>query len=192
MKSARHGLIAILFSILVLPLTAVAAPLNELIAGASITTGGMMFSRFSGDLSGVGAGNAGPENLSQVEVSGFGNGLVFSANFFAARSSDLGAEAFMSLDVGFDVTVLAPPRRIHDIFWGTSATFQGLGLSCVAASVFAPVDVTTVTCDHVDGDFPLVVVPPTASQPFSSATPSTSRHGSNSVRRRLSAATASQ
>jgi hypothetical protein len=164
MKSVRHGLITILLSILFLPLSALAAPLSELIAsGASITVGDKLFSNFSGSLS-FGIGNQFPDNLSQVEVFGLpGNnehGLAFRAAFFAEAF-----EGALALDVAFDVTVLDPPHRIHDITLVlASAAFLGEG--CVSAGVGRLISINACEFEGDPFDGPL-----TASRPFSSNTP---------------------
>ena len=169
MKSVRHGLVAILFSILVLPLSALAAPLSELIAsGASITAGDKRFSNFSGSL--VGMGNFFPNNLSQVEVFGLtannGHGLQFSQEFLAQSQSGFN-EGGLQLNVAFDVTVTDPPHRIRSVTLVLAGpTFGGPQISCIAASVAA---LTVGGCGSEDDPFDGTL---TAFQPFSSNTPS--------------------
>jgi hypothetical protein len=93
MKSARHGLIAVLFSILVLPLSALAAPLSDLsdqfgvpIPGASISQGDKLFTNFSAFINAIRAFPVSGE-LAAIDVSGITvgarHGLSFRGSFIA-------------------------------------------------------------------------------------------------------------
>jgi hypothetical protein len=102
-------LVPILLSILVLPLSALAVPLSDLInSGASITEGDKVFFNFSGTLSG--SGFASPLDLSGVDVSATtvnGAQTLFIGGPFSVVSR-LQQDAVLDLLVGFDVTVTGP------------------------------------------------------------------------------------
>ncbi len=71
MKFARYGLIAILLSILFLPLHASAVPLNDLLdSGASITEGDKLFSNFTGFYVATAGGNPSSIDVSTSTVGG--------------------------------------------------------------------------------------------------------------------------
>ena len=127
MKCARYCLIAILLSIVVLPLSALAANLQDLIdlrdQGASITAGDKLFTNFSGFLM---SRVAAPTALGQIRVTGFSvgdtHGLSFSAQFDPARipppGFTAGPSGSLNLDVGFDGTVTAGHNTITGIAVG--------------------------------------------------------------------------
>jgi hypothetical protein len=114
MKCARYGLIAILLSIVVLPLSAMAAPLDDL--NAPIRQDGLLFSNFSASLFPTIA-SATPQHLSEIDVSGITvngeSGLRISAGFFAGSSQGEGSG--VTLLLGFDVMALNPHQPIHSV-----------------------------------------------------------------------------
>jgi len=117
MRRVLNSLVVILWSVFVLPLTALAVPLDSLIdSGASITQGDKVFDNFTGSLS---AFRASPESLSEVDVSGItvggAHGLRVSGGFFAAGSVEQQEGSGVILSVEFDVTAIDPHRRIHGI-----------------------------------------------------------------------------
>ena len=109
MRYPRYGLVPILLSILVLPLSALAVPLSDLInSGASITEGDKVFFNFFGTLSG--SGFASPLDLSGVDVSAItvnGAQTLFISGPFSVESRPQ-QDAVLDLLVAFDVTVTGP------------------------------------------------------------------------------------
>jgi hypothetical protein len=114
MRYVGYGLIAILFSILVLPLSALAVPLSNLIDnGESITEGDKLFSNFTGslDLFDATFGGAFPRSLSGIDVSGITVGGEQRLQFGPGFGVVFGA--VLSLHVEFDVTVTDPSLSIR-------------------------------------------------------------------------------
>ena len=119
MKCSRYGLIAILLSIVVLPLSAMAVPLDDL--NAPIMQDGLLFSNFSAELFGSNPDPfnpiATPQNLSEIDVSGItvngASGLRIASGFSAPGFAGLGSEA--QLFLAFDVMALNPHRPIHSV-----------------------------------------------------------------------------
>jgi hypothetical protein len=121
MKSARHGLIAILFSILVLPVSAPAVPLGELsdidgvpFPGASISQGDKLFTNFSAFMQAVGSTF---DSFLGIEVSGITVGQKHGLRFdgpFEATSIEIEVGQ-LDLRVAFDVTATVPNLRVHEV-----------------------------------------------------------------------------
>lgn len=178
MRCARYGLIAILLSILFLPLNALAVPLSDLIdLGASITAGDKLFTNFSGGLSGGGS----PVLLVDVDVSGFSVGDTHGLSVIAPLTEPGALPGFSggpgsvkTLNVGFDVTVTEGHNRITSIAVGIPfVTLIDAAVSAAAggASVSAfgnhdgplPADVFTfsspVTGLHVEAGLFLMAQP---------------------------------
>jgi hypothetical protein len=112
MRPARYGLIAILLSIVVLPLSARAVPLDDLLA-TTITQGdALFFSNFSASL--FVFNNGRPSDLSEIDVSGItvngASGLRILGPFDAPT---FGTGA--ALVLGFDVMALNPHQPIHAV-----------------------------------------------------------------------------
>src|SRR4029453_6416466 len=104
MTCARYGLIAILLSIVVLPLSAMAVPLDDLLA-TTITQGDALhFSNFSASLFTFSAFSI-PEDLSEIDVPGITvngeSGLRIGPAFFAPPNAS--SESGVRLLLGFDV-----------------------------------------------------------------------------------------
>jgi hypothetical protein len=115
MRPARYGLIAILLSIVVLPLSARAVPLDDLLA-TTITQGdALFFSNFSASL--FVFNNGRPSDLSEIDVSGITvngeHGLRVGPGFTGPSfGGDFGG---VHLLLGFDVTVTDTRHPIHGI-----------------------------------------------------------------------------
>ena len=140
MKCARYGLIAILLSIVVLPLSAMAVPLDGPIP--PIRQDGLLFSNFSAELFTYSM-NSSPQALSEIDVSGITvngeSGLRIGAVFFAPTNAGNSSGALLLLE--FDVMVMNPHGAIHgvtlasDVFANGTAT--RVSASAGPASVFA-------------------------------------------------------
>lgn len=116
MRCARYGLIAILLSIVVLPLSAWATNLQDLIDfGESITAGDKLFTNFSGF---VIQGGGHPSKLGDLIVSGETHGLSFSTEFEPGTIMGFSVASFFNLEVGFDVTVTQGHHAITGIAVG--------------------------------------------------------------------------
>jgi hypothetical protein len=119
MKCARYGLIAILLSIVVLPLSARAVPLDGPIP--PIRQDGLLFSNFSAELFTFNPDPlnpiATPQNLSDIDVSGITvngeSGLRIAAGFSAPGFAGLGSGAQLLL--AFDVMALNPHQPIRSV-----------------------------------------------------------------------------
>jgi hypothetical protein len=161
MKYARYGLIAVLLSILVLPLSAWAANLQDLITfGENITAGEKVFTNFSGSLLSSGAH---PSLLGEVliEFVPGRNSLSVFPTHEPGTPSGFSGIGFLDLEVGFDVTVTAGHNAIAGIgvgipfvsipgvgFVSAAASARGAAASVFASGPFAeplPTDVATLS-----------------------------------------------
>jgi hypothetical protein len=175
MKSARHGLIAILFSILVLPLSALAAPLSDLsdqfgvpIPGASISQGDKLFTNFSAVINAGGDAFPVGGDLAAIDVSGITvgarHGLSFRGSLFAHGGFG-GNDGQVELFVGFDVTATDPRLRVHEV----SLTLAGgtIGGNADVTASAGPASVGIVTFfDPFEDLFEFEFGPRTATRTF--------------------------
>jgi hypothetical protein len=162
MRYARHFLVAILLNILVLPLSAVAAPLSDLvdintgnpIPGASISAGDKQFSNFTASLGFFGA--ASPTSVAHIDVSGITvgdrHGLGVRGQFDADAIDPFhGAEVFLLLL--FDVTAedpnvhvtLASVTAVGAVVVGSGFVTVGGGASPSANSIHVQTNIDIIS-----------------------------------------------